>query len=262
MSKKRQSVEFYRHGHAGAQVVTLAYEFDNGENVADHFHTEDQFVYASKGLMTIYTKDGFWIVPPSRAVWIPAKVVHSIRITGKVSMRTLYFEPKFVKSLPKKCFVMNVSPLLRELTLHACKFQKLAVKVPREKRIVELIVDELESRNVVPLQLPLPTDPRARRFADLLIGNPSDQRRLDELCDTCGASKRTVERLFQEQTHMTVGKWRQQLRMLHSIQILASGEKVINVALEAGYSSPSAFISAFRKVLGNTPSNYCDLGPN
>ena len=175
-------------------------------------------------------------------------------------MRTLYFAPTFIKVLPKKCFIMNVSPLLRELTLHACLFPKLSLINAKEKRVIELIVDQLDARDIVPLQLPIPVDPRAKRVAELLIANPSDQRLLHDLCGKCGASKRTIERLFQEQTHMTIGKWRQQLRMLHSIQVLASGEKVINAALEAGYNSPSAFISAFRKVLGDTPSHYCNAG--
>jgi AraC-like DNA-binding protein len=133
--------------------------------------------------------------------------------------------------------------------------------VAKEKRLIDLIVDQFDSRHIVPLQLPLPFDPRAKRVAEMLIADPSDQRLLQELCEKCGASKRTIERIFQDETHMTIGKWRQQLRMLHSIQILASGEKVISVALEAGYSSPSAFVSAFRRVLGSTPSHYFEIGP-
>jgi AraC-like DNA-binding protein len=176
-------------------------------------------------------------------------------------MRTLYFAPKFVKVLPRRCLVMNISSLLRELILYSCSFTKLARSAAREKRVIEVIVDLLDSQAVVPLQLPFPTDPRAKRLADLFVANPSDKRLLDELCEQCGASKRTIERIFQEQTLMTVGKWRQHLRMLHSIEVLIAGEKVTNVALDAGYSSPSAFISAFRKVLGKTPSNYCGMLP-
>lgn len=259
MSKKRQTVTLYPHGHPSSELTTLSYDFKSGEHIEPHFHHEDQLVYASHGVMTIQTKDGVWIVPPQKAVWIPGKIIHSIRISGKVSMRTLYFAQGFIRVLPKECFVMNVSPLLRELILHACSSSKLSTKIAKEKRMIEIIIDHLDSRNKIPLQLPIPTDERAKKFAEILIADPSDNRLLEELCQECGASKRTIERLFQEQTNLSVGKWRQQLRMLNSIQMLAAGEKVINVALEAGYNSPSAFISAFRKVLGSTPSNYCEI---
>jgi AraC-like DNA-binding protein len=257
MSKKRQSTLYYPHAERGAQLTTLAWDYGDGENVSDHFHDEDQLVFASKGVMTVRTKNAVWIVPPQRAVWIPGPVVHSIRMSGAVSMRTLYFARKFIKALPRECFVMNVSPLLRELIVHACSSRAHSVRKPREKRLIEMIVDQLDLRDQIPLQLPLPADERAKRVADVLIANPGDERVLDDLCRECGAAKRTVERLFLDETHMTIGKWRQQLRMLHSIQMLAAGEKVINVALDAGYNSPSAFISAFRKVMGTTPSHYC-----
>jgi AraC-like DNA-binding protein len=75
-------------------------------------------------------------------------------------------------------------------------------------------------------------------------------------CKAVGASKRTVERLFQEDVGMTFGKWRQQLRLMQALRLLAEGGKVTHVALESGYSTPSAFISMFRKMLGSTPASY------
>ena len=71
-----------------------------------------------------------------------------------------------------------------------------------------------------------------------------------------GASPRTIERLFRSETNMGFRKWRQRLRLLHALRLLAAGEQVTNVALEAGYDSTSAFISMFRRELGTTPSRY------
>src|SRR4051812_20095465 len=135
MSKKRHRVTLYPHGDPKAQLTTLSWDYRNGEFVEDHFHHEDQLVFASHGVMTIQTRDGVWIVPPLRAVWIPGRVIHSIKMSGKVAMRTLYFAEKFVKVLPRKCLVMNVSPLLRELILHTCSFAKLSTRIPKEKRV-------------------------------------------------------------------------------------------------------------------------------
>jgi len=133
-------------------------------------------------------------------------------------------------------------------------------KTATERRIVELLVDQLKGVESVPLQLPHPVDSRAKRVVEVLFANPGDQRTLKELCKDCGASKRTVQRLFLEETKMTFAKWRQQLRLLHGLQLLASGEKVTAAALEAGYSSTSAFISMFRKQLGTSPTRYLESG--
>ena len=43
---------------------------------------------------------------------------------------------------------------------------------------------------------------------------------------------------------------------MHAIRLLAEGNKVTSVALEAGYNSPSAFIAMFKKALGMTPAQY------
>ena len=257
MSQKCQSILVARNGRPTAHVATLSYEFgDVGHTIPEHFHPEDQLVFASKGVMTVRTTQGFWVVPPMRAVWIPAKTPHSVAMSGPVSMRTLYLLPRLVRKLPAKCFVMNVSSLLRELILHACKFPKLNKKDSAQRAIIEIIVDQLEAAHSIPLQLTHPTDSRAARVVEVLLAEPGKQRTLETLCEDCGASKRTIERLFVAETRMTFSKWRQQLRLLHAMQLLASGEKVTGAALDAGYNSTSAFISMFRRQLGTTPTRY------
>jgi AraC-like DNA-binding protein len=231
-------------------------ELEDGHVIPEHYHPEDQLIFASRGVMTVRTKQGIWVVPPLRAVWIPAGTPHSVAMSGLVSMRTLYFLPKIARALPKKCFVMNVSSLLRELILHACKFAKLNQKIPAQKRIIDLTIDQVHAANSIPLQLPHPSDSRAVRIVEALLADPAEQKTLARLSKDCGASKRTVQRLFLAQTKMTFGKWRQQLRLLHAMRLLAAGEKVTGAALDAGYSSPSAFISMFRKQLGTTPNRY------
>jgi AraC-like DNA-binding protein len=256
MSRKRQTPIFDKRGSPTAQLTTLSYDYVDGHMVPEHFHHEDQVVFASRGVMTVQTPDGIWVVPPLRAIWIPGRTVHSILMSGAVLMRTLYFEHGFVRSAGKKCFVLNISSLLRELIIYACNQSDWKTNIPSDRHLIDVIVDQLKIAASIPLQLPQPKDARALRVVRALMKDPSDPRTLEELSRSSGGGKRTIERIFIEETSMTFGKWRQQLRLLHAMRLLASGEKVITAALEAGYQSPSAFISAFKKSLGETPNKY------
>ena len=253
MSQKRQGVHVCPA--LPDPVTTLTHEFAHDHEIPPHIHPEHQLIYASRGVMTVWTTEGTWVVPPLRAVWIPATTPHGITMHGAVSMRTLYFKPRLVR-LGRNCCVVNVSPLLRELVLHACTFRALRRRVKAESHLIDAIVDQLKAVEISPLQLIHPTDPRAARIAAALSEHPGDARSLEELCADAGASKRTIERLFQSETNMSLGQWRQQLRLVRSLPLLAAGHKITRVALEAGYSTPSAFIAMFRKALGTTPRQY------
>ena len=206
--------------------------------------------------MTVRTAQGTWVVPAQRAVWIPARMPHSIIMSGAVSMRTLYLRARMVRRLPRTCCVVNVSPLLQELILHACNYPKMSRRSKMHAHLIDLLVDQLEAVRAIPLQLPSPLDPRAVRVAEILQRDPAETYSLESACRKAGASKRTIERIFQQETHLSLGKWRQQLRLMRSLQLLAAGEKITHAALEAGYSTPSAFIAMFRKALGTTPRRY------
>jgi len=237
-------------------MMTRTLDYPAGYTVPSHFHDRDQLVYACRGVMTVRTRDGTWIVPTYRAVWIPAPVPHTITMSGAVAMRSLYFRRRMVKSLPRECRVVNVSPLLKELILHACRFPALNWRVQWQRHMLCVIVDQLQVIQMEALHLPNPTDPRALKVARILLSDPGERRPLTYLCKLVGASKRTIERLFQEEVGMSCGKWRQQLRLMEAMRLLAEGAKVTRAALDSGYSTPSAFIAMFRKVLGTTPKAY------
>ena len=260
MSRTRHLFLFDQTGRRLAEVASGSWDFKHGHVLKRHSHPEDQLLYAAEGTMAVDTDQGIWVVPPLRAVWIPAETFHGVTMSGRVSMRTLYFLPKLCKSLPRRCLVINVSSLLKELIVHACNFPKLRRRVSAERNIIDLIVDQLKVVDSIPVQLPHPHDPRARKLVEKLFADPSDQRPLHDLCSESGASKRTMQRLFVEETGMSFSKWRQRLRLISAMQRLAAGEAVTTVALECGYNSPSAFIAMFRNQLGMTPTRYLSGG--
>ena len=202
------------------------------------------------------TSTGTWVVPTHRAVWIPETLPHTITMSGTVAMRTLYLKARLVRALPRDCCVLNVSPLLNSLILHVCSCGTLRTRVAWQRHLIDVTVDQLKAIQRVPLQLPNPLDPRALRVARALQTDPGGRQPLDRVCRASGASARTVERLFLDETGITLGKWRQQLRLMKAMCVLGEGAKVTHAALEAGYSTPSAFIAAFRRSLGTSPMLY------
>jgi len=238
-----------------AEILTFARDYGPGDAIPPHHHSRDQLAYASHGVMTVQTRAGTWVAPAHRAVWIPAGADHLIVMSGHVAMRALYFTPGMAE-LPSHCCVFGVTDLLRPLIEHACRYPTLTCAVPTEDRLIRFLIDQLKTVPMPRLDLPSPTDARARRIAAALSADPADPRPLQQICREAGTSRRTAERLFLRETGLTVGKWRHQQRLMHALRRLAEGAKVIEAAFEAGYNSPSAFTAAFKMTFGITPAQY------
>jgi AraC-like DNA-binding protein len=237
-------------------VLGLAEDRESGDLIVPHQHDSAQLIHAAKGVMTVITEDGLWVVPPQRAVWVPAFTTHSIRMTGRVEIRTIYLDPSLRPIDSEACCVVRVSPLLHASIMRVIGFRQPYASAGRESRIVDVIIDEVREAPTAPLHLPLPRDVRARRVADAFRERPGDRRTASEWARVAGASERTVERLFRSEVGMTLGRWQQQARLLRALEILAGGESVTTVALEVGFETPSAFIAMFKRAMGTTPARY------
>jgi AraC-like DNA-binding protein len=237
-------------------VRSLSHDYPSGHRVPEHIHDWHQLVYAVRGVMTLSTAAGSWIVPPHRGVWMPAGLEHAIRMSGPVSMRTLYIEPRVARDLPRDLRIIDVPPLLREVILRTLELGSLDRRVSEHRNLLAVLLDQIRALRSSGVHLPWPRDARARRIAERLEDTPSDRRTLGALARQSGASARTLQRIFRAETGMTLGTWRQQLRLRHALQALGAGGSVTAVALDAGYASVSAFISAFRHTFGQSPARY------
>jgi AraC-like DNA-binding protein/quercetin dioxygenase-like cupin family protein len=238
----------------------LSSTYSSGYVLHPHTHAAHQLLFASTGAMTVTGDRTSWMIPPRRAVLIPAGILHSIRMWGDVAMRSLYF-PVSVRTPPfdeRMCRVISVSPLLRELILRVAELAALDSRAPAESRLMSVLMDELEVAHVEPLLLPLPADPRALKAADRVLKNPADAFSATMLARQCGLSARTLERLFSAETGMRFGLWRQKAKLLESIRVLVEGGSVTDAALESGYASVSAYIAAFKQTFGCTPGAMHD----
>jgi AraC-like DNA-binding protein len=245
----------------GFDVRSLAVTFRHGAVIGRHAHPWGQLVFAKRGVMHVTTDEMAWLVPATRAIWLPPGLSHEIAMRGEVAMRTLYLAPTRAAALSPDAAALEVSPLLRELILHVLKLGMLAPARPEHDRLAGLLIDLIAAAPPQPLFLPLPRDSRARSLAQSVQACPDGDDNLARLARKAGASLRTLQRVFPRETGLTLEVWRQRARLVHAAARLSAGASVTDAALDCGYQSVGAFIAAFRRLFGVTPGRYRAAGP-
>lgn len=239
------------------RVRGFAVHFTQASRLAMHRHTWHQLSYCARGALRVRTEAGLWVLPPQRALWIPAGTLHEESSRAAVTVRHLYIPVRQGRGLPPACAVFDVPPLLRELIVHAAEQGPLDAQQPAQKRMAQVLLDRLlAAPRAQALPLPLPHDARARAVAEALQREPATPQPLAALARRAGASTRTVQRLFEQDTQLSFVRWRQRLRLLVAIERLEAGASVTDTAIEVGYASLSAFVSAFRREFGVTPGRF------
>jgi len=233
----------------------LAADYD----IEPHWHERAQLLYASQGVMRVSTPRRLWIVPPTRALWIPAGTVHAIRMTSTVDMRSLYIDAGLVTTLPEDCAVLEVTPLMRELVVRITEAGVSASHrtAPADHDALStLLLAELGRLEPRAFDLPLPASPALRSLCEALLADLSQPLAPREAAARLAVSTRTLYRRFLDETGLTYPRWVQQARLLEAVRRLAEGAAVTTVALDLGYQSPSAFTAMFHRQLGSAPRQW------
>ncbi|MDW6094458.1 helix-turn-helix transcriptional regulator [Vibrio rhizosphaerae] len=241
----------------GPPIIAYAHNYSHGDVEAPHIHQCAQFLHALNGVIRVDTQAGAWVVTANKGLWIPAGVSHSLRITGDVRVRTLFVDPMARADLPNTCVLSTVSPLLTCLIVEAVALPDVRMAGTREERIFELILDELRRLNPIDFYLPHPSSEALITLCRNLSERLSHPWTASDAAKSLGQSERTVSRRFQQELGLTFTEWLRQKRLLHALELLASGCSVLDTALAIGYDSPSAFSAMFKSRTGLSPSEYC-----
>lgn len=221
-----------------------------------HRHEEGQLLYATSGIVSVTTQEGTWVVPPSRAVWLPPETEHETSSHGRVAFRSLLIAPEGAAQWPDRCKVVEVTPLLRELILKLSEVAGRDDQPETAELVARLLMTEVSFLPVQPLDLPRARHPGLSRLCDQACARPAHDIPIERAAATLAMSRASFMRLFRREMGMSFGQWRQRARLLHALSLLAEGRSVLVVALECGYESPSAFGAAFRRSLGRPPATY------
>lgn len=239
--------------------------------VRPHSHPWAQVAISTTGVLRLTVPRGTYIVPPSRALWIPPGVEHAVTMVEDADLRTLYFHqpsgrcgpgvPRAQESPWRQCRVLEVSDLLRAVVREMPTEPDDGAPLPpellrRERHLSALILDELRRARSVRLGVDLPRDKRLRHLCEAVIADPTRHDTLADWARDTGASPRTVARLFRQELGSTFTQWRQQVILARAVA-LAAGRKPINqIAAELGYNSPSAFSAMVRRAVGLAPGRF------
>jgi AraC-like DNA-binding protein len=244
------------HGDLSRAIVTRRTSYDPGHHIKPHWHARAQFAFAAEGTMRVRSARKVWIVPPSRALWIPAHTAHEIHMYGVVKMHSLYVDEAAASGMPSSAVVLNVTPLLRELIVRAVALPPDYDDTGDDGVLMRLLMAEIRRLSPCALDLPLPESPDLMRLCEQILADFSQRRPCGLDAESMQTSARTLYRRFLRETGISFARWKQQARLLESIRRLAEGVSVTTVAIDLGYESPGAFSTMFRRALGVAPRAF------
>jgi AraC-like DNA-binding protein len=263
-SRRTGPVARAHHGlvdlRGGASTVRAGTYLHEAPDLVTGWHRHDlhEVVYAFEGVAEVETERFRYLLPPQRAMWIPAGLEHCTTLNRVRSVAVL-FDPKMIRGTGTHARVVGVAPVLREMMIHATRWP---ISRPHSDPAADAFFEALAgvTREAIeeeaPLCLPNSADPvvqaiMAATQADL-AGITSER-----VCAAVGISQRTLRRRFRTATRMPWQEYLLASRMLRAMSLLTERRRsVLEVSIEVGFESASAFSRSFARFAGETPSAY------
>jgi AraC-like DNA-binding protein/quercetin dioxygenase-like cupin family protein len=234
-------------------IVVATFPMPPGTVFCWHTHEDHQLAWAAQGVLTVNTEAATWVLPPTRALWIPAGLPHETGADSLATMRSLYISPQAAVAAWTEPTPVAISSLFAELTAYLDEVQ---ADEQRRARAEALLADLLIPAKAASIDVRMPVSEPAGKVAEALRQDPADKRTLREWGQEVNVSERTLARAFTQETQITFARWRTLVRLQAALAMLAEGQAVSRVAGRVGYDTSSAFTAAFRRETGITPSGY------
>ncbi|WP_408596829.1 AraC family transcriptional regulator [Limnohabitans sp.] len=228
-----------------------------GRVLAQHTHSKNQLLFATQGVMQVTTDEGQWTVPPLRALWIQAGVAHAVTALSDTEMRTVYFSHHVCVLDTDQVHLVLTSELTRALILALFDPQHLAATQELMAQLLHQLVASCEEPRCY---LPLPRDPKLMKAAARLMNHRQWDAPLMTVAAQVGMSERSFTRHFRTEVGCSFRQWRQRARIVGTLDRLVTGDPVKQLAVLAGFANASAYIAAFKEVVGCTPTQFVEQG--
>jgi AraC-like DNA-binding protein len=227
-----------------------------------HFHADGQFTFVRKGLISLETEAGVWVVPEGRLAWVPAGLRHASRSRGPVDGWLVLVGSLYGSRLPSRISILKASPLMIAGLERLSMLSDLGS--PLSKLLHELVILEIDGVEGEEFGIPLPTSPRLRAWATAFLLAPRSKLSIDQAAAAVRMSRRSFSRHFTYETGKNFSEWKRLVIVQHAIERLTQGDGVASIAYDIGYENPSAFIAMFKVIRGVSPGRFAGFvaGPS
>ncbi|HAV1886821.1 TPA: helix-turn-helix transcriptional regulator [Klebsiella pneumoniae] len=221
-----------------------------------HAHPWGQLNYVSRGVMHLDIDGVRFLSPSQYAVWIPPNAYHFSYATQDLIYRTVYISQNISARLPSKATTMSVSPVLHAVLND---FALRDVRIPEsdeDLRMSQVALDQILKIKPHETYLPYAVSDELNSVLQILQDRPGDRRGIGDFAELLHITSRTLERRCQRELGMSFGEWRSRLKFMRALELLEEGLPIQRIALELGYTTPSAFIVMFKRFTGIAPEQY------
>ena len=217
-------------------------------------------MYSAKGVLRLEAEDRYWILPPSRALWIPADTSIEIEIMHPVECCSVLFRKDFIHSTFSRCQVLTLPNVVKEMILHSRKWGPDCTEFnPSAEHFFQSIAHLCAELKDLPSELWIPKgqSKKIREALQYTQKNLSQSITFTDIAKHTATSERSLARAFSTETDMTWSQLLRHMRMIQAIELLSNLDlQMITISLEVGYQSLSSFNRAFKEFTSLTPREF------
>lgn len=239
------------NSQAELPAICTAAQVSHAHQIRSHRHIRGQLIYSRSGPLQVHIQRQHYHLPVGTAIWIPAMLEHAIEAAQQAHYRCCFILG-LIPELPTGSFI-TLSPLLGNLIETACEFRDQYKAQSAEQRLANVICDQIVSTPRQKLQLTIPSDRFLQIICRQLLNFPTREHTLEYWSTRLPVSARHLNRKFRRYTPYSYLQWQQRAQVLYCQQQLARGQTCTRIALDLGYSSPSAFTAMYKRLTGETP---------
>ena len=136
-------------------VVVVSFPMPRGSVFDWHTHSDHQLAWAPTGVLMVRTESTAWVLPPTRALWIPQGVRHETFSTSSATMQAAYLRPHLCPITWADCTPVAISALLGELISYLAEPDLERAARTRGEGVV---IDLLRPVEMATIDVPMPRE--------------------------------------------------------------------------------------------------------